>query len=91
MLKGELMSSFCNLKLISIGVTAMIGLSGCSIDPQSYETTPVKLNTAKGVVTCQLYTKERVLWDRAIDRPESMSVREADNICRAEGERQKRS
>ncbi len=78
-------------KVSIVGVFCVALLSGCSIDPQNYETTPVQLKTAKGIVTCQLYTKERVLWDRAIDRPNNMSVREADNICRAEGERQKRA
>ena len=83
------MSIIKKANLICGGLVSAIFLSGCSIDPQSYETTPVKLKTAKGVVTCQLYTKERVLWDRAIDRPDNMTVREADNICRAEGERLK--
>ncbi len=70
---------------------AAIALAGCAPDPRSFETTPVKLETSKGIVTCQLYTKERVLWDRAIDRPENMTVREADDICRAEGVRRQRS
>ncbi|WWR46464.1 hypothetical protein RZ517_17115 [Roseovarius sp. S88] len=72
------------------GVSALV-LAGCTGDPRSYETTPVQVKTAKGIVTCQLYTKERVLWDRAIDRPDNMSVREADDVCRAEGIRQKNS
>lgn len=66
-------------------------LAGCSVDPRSFETAPVDLKTPKGIVTCQLYTKERVLWDRSINRPESMTVQEADDICRAEGLRQKNS
>ncbi|KIC37622.1 hypothetical protein [Leisingera sp. ANG-M7] len=62
-------------------------LSGC-VSPEQFETTPVQLQTSKGVVTCQLYTKDRVLWDRSIDRPTSMPVQEADEICKREGYRQ---
>ncbi len=76
-------------KGIIIVAAATVLVSGCSLDPKKYETTPVKVNTSKGVVTCQLYTKKRVLWDRAIDRPNNMGVEEADAVCRAEGERQK--
>lgn len=61
-------------------------LSAC-VDPVHYETAPVTLMTVQGEVICQLYTHERVLWDRAIDRPETMTVVDADNICRSEGER----
>ncbi len=65
-------------------------LSGCMMgDPRSYESTPVEVDTAKGVVTCQLYTRERVLWDRSINRPGNMSVEEADNVCLAAGQRWK--
>lgn len=70
------------------GVSAVL-LAGCATDPRSFETTPVDVKTPQGVVTCQLYTKERVLWDRAIDRPDNMTVREADDVCRAEGVRRK--
>lgn len=65
-------------------------LAGCSLDPASYETAPVTLQSAKGPVVCQLYSKEIVEWDRSIDRPARMSVKEADDICYAEGLRQKR-
>lgn len=52
--------------------------SGCSFRPCS----------TKGVVTCQLYRRDMVAWDRAIDRPTGMTVAEADDLCRAEGYRQ---
>ncbi len=78
-------------KTAALGSISALVLAGCSVDPQNFETTPVQVKTAKGIVTCQLYTKERVLWDRAIDRPDNMSVREADDVCRAEGIRQKNS
>lgn len=71
-----------------MGVAALTVLSACSLDPRDYETTPVVVNTAAGPVTCQLYTKERVIWDRSIARPNSMDVETADNICRAEGTRE---
>ena len=67
---------------------ALLGATACSIDPRDFETEPVEVATSKGVVTCQLYTKERVTWDRAIDRPDNMSGEEADDVCRAEGARQ---
>ncbi|MBY6065608.1 hypothetical protein KUW17_02575 [Leisingera aquaemixtae] len=68
---------------------AIAALTGC-VSPEQFETAPVQLRTSKGIVTCQLYTKERVLWDRSIDRPASMTVQEADDICKREGYRQKK-
>ncbi|MEX0348632.1 MAG: hypothetical protein AB3N15_04335 [Paracoccaceae bacterium] len=65
-------------------------LSGCVPSPENYETTPVQVQSAKGIVTCQLYSKDLVVWDRAIDRPNNMGVQEADDICREEGRREKR-
>ncbi len=62
-------------------------LAGCSLSPKNYETTPVQVATAQGPVTCQLYKPDMVVWDRAIDRPESMTVAMADQICIAEGKR----
>lgn len=67
----------------------IVAVAGCVASPVEFETTPVKVETTNGVVTCQLYTKDLVVWDRAIDRPASMSVQEADSVCRAEGERRK--
>lgn len=67
---------------------ALLTTTGCAIDPRNFETEPVDVATSRGIVTCQLYTKESVVWDRAIDRPDDMSVQEADDICRAEGSRQ---
>lgn len=69
----------------AIAATAIV--SGCSITPQQYETTPVIVQSAAGPVTCQLYTHEQVTWDRSINRPGSMSVATADNLCRQEGHR----
>ncbi|MCK8462600.1 hypothetical protein MUY35_01890 [Aliiroseovarius sp. S1339] len=61
-------------------------LSGCL--RSSYESTPVEVNTPKGKVTCQLYTPDRVQWDEAISKPESMTKREADRICIGRGAEQ---
>lgn len=72
-------------------ILSAFAVAGCAPSPANYETAPVQVQTAQGVVTCQLYTPERVLWDRAIDRPNSMSVQDGDAVCRAEGERQKNS
>lgn len=63
----------------------LIGLSGCSYDPREHETEPVLVNTPKGIVTCQLYTRDTIVWDRAIDIPQNMSIREGDEVCRQEG------
>lgn len=68
---------------------AILLLAACSLDPREYESTPVVLQTAAGPVTCQLYTHEQVIWDRAISRPGSMTVETADNLCRQEGARVK--
>ncbi len=59
-------------------------LSGC-FEPTKYESDPVDVQTSKGIVTCQLYTTQMVIWDRSIDRPANMSVREADEYCRRAG------
>ncbi|MEL6208337.1 MAG: hypothetical protein AAFR47_24030 [Pseudomonadota bacterium] len=67
-----------------LGIAA--GLAGC-IDPRDYESVPVEVSTRDGIVTCQLYTRERVIWDRSIDRPRSMSVQAADEVCIEEGKR----
>ena len=69
-----------------IAATAIVFLSGC-ISPEDYETTPVEVSTPQGIVTCQLYLHDRVIWDRAIHRPETMSVAAADAACVAEGKR----
>jgi hypothetical protein len=69
-------------------LAALALLGGCVQSPEYYETTPVQVATPKGVVTCQLYTREMVIWDRSIDRPARMSVQEADAICQAEGRRE---
>ena len=69
-------------------IAVVLGLSACAT-PENYETTPVVVQSAQGPVTCQLYTKSIVAWDRAIDRPAKMSVKAADEICQAEGRRQK--
>lgn len=61
-------------------------LSACIPSPEDLETTPVQVQTPKGVVTCQLYRHDRVTWDRAIDFPATrMSVADADAYCRQEG------
>ena len=67
-------------------ILAALGLSAC-ISPEAYESDPVEVDTPAGVVTCQLYTKDLVIWDRAIDRPENMTVEIADAICVNEGQR----
>jgi len=63
-------------------------LAACIPTPEELETTPVKVQTPKGEVTCQLYRHDRVTWDRAINFPATkMTVPEADAYCRQEGQR----
>ncbi|UWQ15554.1 hypothetical protein K3556_06665 [Aliiroseovarius sp. M344] len=69
-----------------IVLASAVVLSGCV--RSSYESTPVEVNTPKGKVTCQLYTPERVQWDEAIAKPDTMSKQEADNICIEQGAKQ---
>ena len=76
----------CQICLAATMLPLAFALSGC-MSPADYETAPVEVTTSRGVVTCQLYTHDRVLWDRAIDRPETMTVKDADDICVAEGYR----
>ena len=76
------------IRIISkpIAAALTVFLCGC-ISPEDYETAPVEVSTAQGIVTCQLYKHDRVIWDRAIHRPETMSVAAADAVCVAEGKR----
>lgn len=71
---------------LALATLAMV--AACSINPRNYETEPVTVETAEGAVTCQLYTKRMLDWDRAISRPATMSVEAADEVCREEGRRQ---
>lgn len=64
-------------------LVGFLGITACS--PRFYETAPVVVNSAEGPVICQLYTKEEVLWDRSISRPENMTVTMADTLCVKEG------
>lgn len=75
-------------RVISL-VSACCILSGCDFDPRNFETPPVTLASKQGPVVCQLYTKGIVRWDRAIERPDEMSLDEADALCQAEGLREK--
>ena len=74
---------------VALLIAGTLALAACVPDPRDFETTPVQVKTPKGIVTCQLYTKERVIWDRAIDLPAGMTVKEADAYCHQEGLRQK--
>lgn len=71
--------------LVCVG--SLCGLAACSLDPRAWETAPVMVDSPQGAVTCQLYTKELVSWDRSIDHPANMSTGTADAYCRAEGKR----
>ena len=67
---------------------ALLALGGCSINKADYVSEPVEVSTAKGVVTCQLYRDSQVVWDEAVAFPQNrMTLAEADQICKQEGER----
>jgi hypothetical protein len=66
-----------------LGFGALVLLGACT--PSSMETPPVRVQTSKGAVDCQLYTKSRVYWDRAISAPAGMTPEQADEVCRAKG------
>lgn len=78
------------IRLVSLAALCCTTLivSGCT-DPSYHETPPVEVETPRGTVTCQLYTREILHWDRAILAPTGMSIPEADRICRDEGLRRK--
>jgi len=63
-----------------------MALSAC-VAPEAYESAPVQVETSKGVVTCQLYTKTMTDWDRALDAPKGMTVGEANAVCEDAGRR----
>ena len=73
--------------LVSLTILAVSGimLSACAPNPVDFETPPVVLQTSEGPVTCQLYRTNMVVWDRAIDRPDTMSVETGDNLCKQAG------
>ena len=73
------------VKITALPILAL-ALSGCS-SPVEFETEPVVVQTPQGAVTCQLYTPGIVAWDRAIDRPATMSVKAGDAYCLNEGAR----
>lgn len=76
------------LSKVVILLPLVAAVAACVPSPEDLETTPVKVNTPEGVVTCQLYRQDRVTWDRAIDFPATkISVRQADAYCRQEGQR----
>lgn len=73
-----------------VACAALLALTGC-IDPRDYETTPVKVESSKGVVVCQLYKKRQVIWDEAVSIPPGMTIKEGDQICINEGLRRLKS
>ncbi|RNF34878.1 hypothetical protein [Paracoccus methylarcula] len=76
------------MRKLSFAVVGIAALSACSIDPKQWETEPVTVETPNGRVVCQLYSPDIVRWDRAIERPENMSVKTADAYCHNEGVKQ---
>ena len=74
---------------LTVGVMSILVLTGCSIDRTAFETSPVYVVRPEGVVTCQLYWTNRVLWDRAIKVPEGMLITTGDSICHTEGLRRR--
>lgn len=67
----------------------LLALAACADVKKSYESDPVTIQTESGPVTCQLYTPDMVMWDRAISKPNGMGDADANRHCRAEGELRK--
>ena len=87
-LENQRLQRFFRKSMQALPAFALVLLtSSCALSPKDYESEPVEVQTPSGIVTCQLYTSDLVVWDRAIQRPESMSVTAADDICIEEGER----
>lgn len=70
-------------KLVISELLCLVFLMGCN--PSNYESKPVIVDTPLGNVVCQLYTKERLDWDRSISRPDAMTPEVADAYCHAQG------
>lgn len=81
----RMLSGLKSRSFIIVPVLALAVVAGC--DKSRFRTAPVQVDTAKGQVTCQLYTYTETTWDEAIARPEGMSEEEAHSVCRAEGTR----
>lgn len=62
-------------------------VAGCELTPDQFETPPVTVKTSQGFVSCQLYSHDYVLWDRAIDWPNVLNGEQADRYCQQEGRR----
>jgi len=73
------------MKISAVSLGALLMIAACT--PASMETDPVTVETDQGPVTCQLYTRELVLWDKALSRPVDMTDEAANEICRGEGRR----
>ncbi|WP_051910085.1 hypothetical protein [Paenirhodobacter enshiensis] len=72
----------------AIVAVALVGsLSACAHD--TWESVPMLVKSSQGNVICQLYGRDQVLWDTSIAHPDAMSKDDADQVCRAEGQRVK--
>ena len=50
-----------------------------------FQTPLVAVQTPAGAVKCQLYTRDTVLWDEAVEYPATYTKEEADAWCRLGG------
>ena len=65
---------------------ALFIITGCA-NKKEHETTPIRLSTPEGLVVCQLYSLDLIMWDTSITWPKSISKETADKIRIAEGAR----
>ena len=75
-------------KLTLVMAIAATGVMAGCVNKSGFESNPVQIKTEKGVVTCQLYMRDRVQWDEAIAVPAGMTKAEGDAYCIQEGHRQ---
>ena len=60
-------------------------LSAC-VNVNDFETDPIMVKTEAGDVWCQLYTHQKVMFDKSISYPDSLTRQQADSICISKGE-----
>lgn len=75
------------MKMRFLAITPIVLMTTACIDRSFFESDPVQIRTSQGIVTCQLYTDNRIDWDEAIGRPETMTDAQAQAVCIAEGKK----
>ena len=81
------------MKRILLSAAGLALLGACSsgnplANPKAYETPEQDIFVQDhGIVSCQLYTRELVVWDRAVHWPQTLPQEVADEFCLREGQK----